>query len=537
MRLYLLACLAAWLWLLPLPAAAATLHLVNGRPASPADRQSNDDYKTLADAADGWQRYQDHANGYALEVPAGMTLDVSLSAVRTVFETADAKLEIYRDDFGGTATSLEEYMEYGNRFARNTRDHQLQRDDYDTDEAGRTVHILQWQRRPLGAVPNDRYHYYCAEIATGPQEVYTLLIKARQPIDWGDTVRRSFRPLPREGTAGLFRGAPGQEKTFAHAETGAFWQRYFGPGRSWTWGLFEPSAPEVRRPLAELEEKAQHRFPFLLRYQTLEERAPLRGLEEAYAEGRYVELTLATIRTSDEANALWAGGSSNASFVYEVLDGRHEEYFRLYARQLRLFGHPLLLRLNNEMNGDWCWYSAYHLSKDADLYVALWHYLRRIFAEEGADNVLWVWNPHDVSRPNFSWNHAYVYYPGDEAVDIVGLTGYNTGTYFPGETWRSFQEIYRPLYGAYSAAFPGKPFVIGEFASSSVGGDKAAWIGEMFAHLGEYPNIKVAIWWSAVDYDRDGQPGRIYLLDEDEAVLQAFRRGTARQKQPQLQPR
>ena len=44
------------------------------------------------------------------------------------------------------------------------------------------------------------------------------------------------------------------------------------------------------------------------------------------------------------------------------------------------------------MNGDWCWYSAYHLSKDADLYIALWNHLRRLYAEEGADNVLWVWN-------------------------------------------------------------------------------------------------------------------------------------------------
>ena len=516
----------------PQIAAAETLHFINGYAADPASRQATDDYKTLEDANDGWQRYQDYANGYALSVPAGMNLDISLSAVRTVFQTPAHKIEIYRDDLRHTGSTVSEYMEYGNRFLHNTKDHELLQDSYITDDAGRLVHILQWQRRSLKAVPQDRNHYYCAEIATGSSEVYTILIKSTEPIDWGNSVRRSFQRISREGNAGIFRRDNSAAKAFSHQELQAFWQRYFSPSSTWTWGIFEPSAPEVLRPLNAIEESTKHKFPFLLRYQTLEERAPVRGLQQAYEEGRYVELTLSTIRTSDEANALWTGGSSNASFVYEVLDGQHDEYFRLHARQLKYFNHPVLLRLNNEMNGDWCWYSAYHLSKDADLYIALWNHLRRLYAEEGADNVLWVWNPHDVSRPDFGWNHSYVYYPGDDAVDIVGMTGYNNGTYFPSEKWRTFQEIYQPLYQGYSTAFPGKPFLIGEFASNSVGGDKPAWIRDMFSHLKEYPNIKVAIWWSGIDYDQNGQPGRIYILDEDEPTLQAFREGAAKQNPP-----
>ena len=158
------------------------------------------------------------------------------------------------------------------------------------------------------------------------------------------------------------------------------------------------------------------------------------------------------------------------------------------------------------------------------MYKALWRHIRRIFDETGVDNVLWVWNPHDVSLPDFKWNHPLMYYPGDDVVDIIGITGYNTGTYFPGEKWRSFHDIYKPVQVNYSDWFD-KPFMITEFGSNSVGGDKVAWIQEMFREIPAYDRIKVAVWWSGIDLDSAGRPGRIYLLDETAATIDAFRQG------------
>jgi beta-mannanase len=117
-----------------------------------------------------------------------------------------------------------------------------------------------------------------------------------------------------------------------------------------------------------------------------------------------------------------------------------------------------------------------------------------------------------------------MYYPGDDVVDIVGLTGYNTGTYFANDPWREFPDIYQPLYANYSAWFD-KPFIIGEFGSNSVGGDKVAWINTMFREMPKFNRIKVAIWWSGIDWDENGRPGRIYKLDETPATEDAFRRG------------
>ena len=50
----------------------------------------------------------------------------------------------------------------------------------------------------------------------------------------------------------------------------------------------------------------------------------------------------------------------------------------------------------------------------------------------------------DVDYPPLKWNSHVSYYPGNKYVHIIGLTGYNTGTYYKdltGERWRSFTEI------------------------------------------------------------------------------------------------
>ena len=101
-----------------------------------------------------------------------------------------------------------------------------------------------------------------------------------------------------------------------------------------------------------------------------------------------------------------------------------------------------------EMNGDWCTYCAYHYSKDTDLFIETYKYIYGIFEQSGANkNTIWVWNPNGDSLPAFKWNHYSKYYPGDEYVQIVGMTAYNTGVYYSsiGERWKEFSELYNRL--------------------------------------------------------------------------------------------
>ena len=95
-----------------------------------------------------------------------------------------------------------------------------------------------------------------------------------------------------------------------------------------------------------------------------------------------------------------------------------------------------------------------------------------------------------------------MYYPGDEFVDIVGLTAFNTGTYYAsvGETWQDFTTLYQDLYDQYCAWFD-HPLMLTGFACAEMGGDKWEWTEDMFQKIGEYARAKVLVWWDSVDYD------------------------------------
>ena len=67
--------------------------------------------------------------------------------------------------------------------------------------------------------------------------------------------------------------------------------------------------------------------------------------------------------------------------------------------------------------------------------------------------------------------------------------------------------------------------MITEFASSSVGGDKAAWMTDMFSKIKSYGKVRLAVWWDGCDRDADGNIARPYFLDETPEMLEVFRKG------------
>jgi hypothetical protein len=80
------------------------------------------------------------------------------------------------------------------------------------------------------------------------------------------------------------------------------------------------------------------------------------------------------------------------------------------------------------------------------------------------------------------------YYPGPDVVDLVGISAYNWGSSQPGLFWTTVEQTLRgPLDEARGFAAE-KPFLIAQTATSPYGGDKDAWIREMFTYLAHDPN-------------------------------------------------
>jgi len=200
----------------------------------------------------------------------------------------------------------------------------------------------------------------------------------------------------------------------------------------------------------------------------------------------------------------WNSGSSGGDHgefqLSDLRSGRYDRYIRAFARQARAWGHPFFLRFNWEMNGNWFpWGAATNGNRDGE-YKLAWRHVWRIFHQVGATNATWVWCPYAGDEP------LAPYYPGARYVDWTCLDGYNWGPESPVQApWRSFDEIFSAAYRRIAGHIaPGKPMLLAELASDDRGGDKAAWIRDMFTSLRlGYPKVAGLVWFDKFDQGID----------------------------------
>ncbi|WP_051280314.1 glycoside hydrolase family 26 protein [Anaerovorax odorimutans] len=465
-----------------------------------------------------YDKFVNNVHGYSLNVDDGMTVDMSYSNICAVLENQHKRIEIYKQPLE-QGINRSSYINYSNKFLNNTLDH---RKEYESTVTinGHSVYILQWSRDKLSRVQNDKNYYADMEITVG-NYVYSIFVKADEPL-WQSGgymyLANSFTAFTPTQSAYTRKAKPTNfEDKGWNNETKIAYNQYFGSDSELKWGIFEPNAPDSFSDLDRIESEIEYEFPIILNYTSFENKIMhpwLKGrLDNAYAHNKILELTL---QTPDET---WGEGN----MIYDVLNGEYDGFLTNYAETVSEFDHPVLFRLCNEMNGDWCPYSSYHTSKDTLLFKEFYRYIYSIFEKAGADNVIWIWNPNGVSFPNFKWNDALMYYPGDEYVDIIGLTAYNTGTYYKDEKWTEFKDLYDSMYWGYLTLFD-KPMMITEFSSSSVGGDKNQWVINMFDHIQYYENIKVAVWWDGCDWDSNGNVARPYFIDEFPQLIETFKK-------------
>ncbi|MEV6343746.1 glycosyl hydrolase [Actinoplanes sp. NPDC051851] len=199
----------------------------------------------------------------------------------------------------------------------------------------------------------------------------------------------------------------------------------------------------------------------------------------------------------------WKGGD-----LGPINDGSQDEMIATAAKTMAGMNRPILLRWAWEMNGYWFAWDGTHNDKKPALFIKAWRRMRKIFTENGADaTVAWCWAPNWADNPDASWNAMDHYYPGDDYVDWVGVSGYN----FSGE---SPTTLFTHIVKSYGAR---KPIVLAETAAVSA---KATWIKKLSAYVTKTSSIGAVVW-----FDTDNQPGTKYnfRFDTDTAALAAYR--------------
>jgi hypothetical protein len=225
--------------------------------------------------------------------------------------------------------------------------------------------------------------------------------------------------------------------------------------------------------------------------------------------------------TGAENMIAWEGYDSNArpdgvtdptTSLATIINGRWDGLLATWARALKAFGKPVLLRFLPEMNGNWNPTSEGVNGNTSGQFVRAWIRAHNIFAAAGATNVKWVWN---VNVDFVGSTPLKRLYPGDNYVDYVGIDGYNWGTSQRWSTWQTPQQVFDPTL-VDVARFTKKPVILCETASSERGGNKAQWIQQFFAFVESTPAIIGFAWF---EFNKETN----WLVNSSPAALAAFR--------------
>ena len=197
----------------------------------------------------------------------------------------------------------------------------------------------------------------------------------------------------------------------------------------------------------------------------------------------------------------WAGADTRA-----ITLGRYDDLIRDRAQTVAVLGTPLMIRFGWEMDRPNLRASMW----SGQDYIASWNHVRKIFQEEGATNVSWVWCP---TAEGFGTGEAPKFYPGDAQVDWLCVDVYATSTL------EGIGDLLAPFL-RWAAAHP-RPIIVGEYGVSRAHPptERAKWLRNATAVFKANPQIKAVSYFES---DPEDASTLQFSLTPDPAAMDAF---------------
>jgi beta-mannanase len=151
-----------------------------------------------------------------------------------------------------------------------------------------------------------------------------------------------------------------------------------------------------------------------------------------------------------------------------IAAGTYDEELQRIGKVLASYEKPVYLRFAHEMNAAWYPWGTGNGNTPAQ-YVAAWRHVHAVISSAAPGvRVWWVWSP-DAAAPAVSKAPLSSFYPGDDVVDFVGMTGYATPGNDQGSAFQTFGRTLAAL-----GAITQKPAILAEVGAA--GPRKNAWL-------------------------------------------------------------
>jgi Glycosyl hydrolase family 26 len=256
------------------------------------------------------------------------------------------------------------------------------------------------------------------------------------------------------------------------------------------WGVFLPDDQAPSSDLRVVSQMAGSAPRYIMRFAGIDDNTPIPELNRIAESGAMPIVTLEPWRPG-------MGPNQPAYALWRIAAGEFDTQLDTWARNLAEWGKPVVVRFGHEMTSDhYPWSVGINGNTGTD-FVNAWNHVRSRFDLRGAENVSFMWCP---DAPYEGSSDMAAAFPGTDAVDILGLDGYNWGD-GDGHGWREPEAIFGAGLDRLRSLDGEHPIIIGE--TSSVEGpqsgiDKARWIQRLFDFLSRQQRVSGLVWFQMV---------------------------------------
>ncbi|MEO6348721.1 MAG: glycosyltransferase family 2 protein, partial [Aquaticitalea sp.] len=206
-----------------------------------------------------------------------------------------------------------------------------------------------------------------------------------------------------------------------------------------------------------------------------------------------------------------------------IASGYFDEFIKQFATRIKSLERPVFLRFAHEFdNPFYPWYDS--RDSAADDFKTAWIHTWNLFKQEGATNVIWVYNPWKAE-------HVRDFFPGDMYVDWISANILNYAKQDQPEKYYDFKTLYGSFHTEINK-LGDYPVMISEFGTYNDGQSQKAWLEDAIKVMNqEFPEIQAVIYFNSnVDNNMPNGKEAFYYLDwtiaHTDSIELKFKSGT-----------